>query len=132
MPITTEDILPQIVRRLVEEFDPEEIILFGSRAWGQPRPDSDYDLLIIVSDAHEQPTRRATRGYLRLRGVPVPADLVVSTRAEFDRYRRVPASLEATILERGKVLYARGQARVGPDDRVTRDSREYEMKECDS
>ena len=30
------DVLPEIVRRLVAEFDPEEIILFGSRAWGQP------------------------------------------------------------------------------------------------
>jgi predicted nucleotidyltransferase len=50
MPTTTEDVLPEIVRRLVEKFDPEEIILFGSRAWGQPRPDSDYDLFVIVAE----------------------------------------------------------------------------------
>ena len=41
METATENILPEIVRRLVDEFDPEEIILFGSRAWGEPRPDSD-------------------------------------------------------------------------------------------
>jgi predicted nucleotidyltransferase len=113
MPTATEDVLPEIVRRLVDEFDPEEIILFGSRAWGQPRPDSDYDLLVIVSDTHEKPTRRATRGYRCLRGIRVPTDLIVSTRAEFDRFRRVPASLEAAILGRGKVLYGRGRSGVG-------------------
>jgi predicted nucleotidyltransferase len=111
METTAADISPEIVRRLVDEFDPEEIILFGSRAWGQPRPDSDFDLLVIVSDATEPPARRATRGYRCLRGISVPTDLIVSTRSEFDRYRRVPASLEAEILERGKVLYGRGQAR---------------------
>ena len=36
MQTTAEDVLPEIVRRLVDEFDPEQIILFGSRAWGQP------------------------------------------------------------------------------------------------
>ena len=111
METTAADISPEIVRRLVDEFDPEEIILFGSRAWGQPRPDSDFDLLIIVSEATDPPARRATRGYRCLRGISVPTDLIVSTRSEFDRYRRVPASLEAEILERGKVLYGRGQAR---------------------
>lgn len=115
MPTTTEDVLPEIVRRLVAEFDPEQIILFGSRAWGEPRPDSDYDLLVIIRDADEPPTRRATRGYRCLRGIPVPTDLIVSTRAEFDRYQRVPASFEAEILRRGRILYGRGQTRVGPE-----------------
>jgi uncharacterized protein len=110
---TTEDILPEVVRRLVDEFDPEEIILFGSRAWGHPRPDSDYDLMIVVSDTHEKAAQRATRGYRCLRGIRLATDLSVYTRAEFDRFKGVPASLEAEILERGEVLYGRGQARVG-------------------
>jgi predicted nucleotidyltransferase len=110
MQTTATDVLPEIVRRLVDEFDPEEILLFGSRAWGQPRTDSDYDLMVIVSDAREKPARRATRGYRCLRTIPVPTDLIVCTRAEFDRFKGVPASLEAEILDRGKVLYGRGQA----------------------
>jgi predicted nucleotidyltransferase len=112
MPTTTEDVLPEIVRRLVDEFDPEEIILFGSRAWGRPGPDSDYDLLVIVSHSDERRTRRATRAYSRLRGITVPTDVIVRTREEFDRFSGVPASLEAEILERGKVLYGRTQARA--------------------
>jgi hypothetical protein len=115
MPTATEDVFPEIIRRLVHEFDPEQIILFGSRAWGQPRPDSDYDLFVIDSDAQEKPAQRATRGYRCLRKTPVPTDLIVSTRAEFDRFKTVPASLEAEILERGQVLYGHGQARVGAE-----------------
>jgi predicted nucleotidyltransferase len=102
---TTEDVLAEIVRRLVAEFDPEEIILFGSCAWGQPLPESDYDFFVIVSHSDERPTRRATRAYSRLRGIPVPTDVLVHTRAEVERFRDVYASLEAEVLERGKVLY---------------------------
>jgi predicted nucleotidyltransferase len=114
MQTTTENVLPEIVRRLVDEFDPEEIILFGSRAWGEPRPDSDYDLLVIVTASEEKPTRRATRGYQCLREIDIPIDLIVKTRGEFDRFSAVVASFEAEIIRRGRILYGRGQARAGP------------------
>ena len=67
MESVAEEVLPEIVRRLVDEFNPEEIILFGSRAWGRPKPDSDYDLLVVVTTSEEKPTRRAARGYRCLR-----------------------------------------------------------------
>jgi len=108
-----EEVLPEIVRRLVAEFDPEQIILFGSRAWGEPEADSDYDLLVIVTTSEEQKTRRATRGYRCLRGIEVPIDLIVSTREEFDRFSGIVASLEAEICRKGRILYGRGQARSG-------------------
>ncbi len=114
MQTTAEDVLPEIIRRLVDEFDPEEIILFGSRAWGEPRPDSDYDLLVIITSSQEKPTRRATRGYRCLQEIGIPIDLLVKTRGEFDRYSGVAASLEAEITRRGRILYGRGQARSGP------------------
>ena len=113
MESVAEEVLPEIVRRLVDEFDPEEIILFGSRAWGRPKPDSDYDLLVVVTTSEEKPTRRAARGYRCLRKADVPIDLVVKTRAEFDRFRGVAASLDAEISRRGRILYGRGQARAG-------------------
>ena len=68
MQSVAEEVLPEIVRRLVAEFDPEQIILFGSRAWGEPQPDSDYDLMVIVTRSDEKPTRRATRAHRCLRG----------------------------------------------------------------
>jgi predicted nucleotidyltransferase len=113
MQTTEVEVLPEIVRRLVAEFDPEEIILFGSRAWGQPHADSDYDLMVIVSMSDERPTRRATKAYERLRGIGVPTDVIVSTRQEFDRFSGVVSSLQSQILKQGKVLYGRSQTRSG-------------------
>ncbi len=113
MQTTEAEVLPEVVRRLVAEFDPDEIILFGSRAWGRPQPDSDYDLMVIVSRSDERPSRRAARAYGRLHQIGVPIDMIVSTRQEFDRFSGVPASLEAKILKSGVMLYGRGQER-GP------------------
>jgi predicted nucleotidyltransferase len=99
--------LEEITRRLAAEFQPEQIILFGSHAWGTPTEDSDIDLLVIVPHSSDKPTQRATRAYRCLRGTRVPLDILVKTRPEVERLRHVHASLESEILERGKVLYAR-------------------------
>ena len=99
------DLLEELTRRLVAELQPEQIILFGSHAWGSPDEDSDVDLLVIVPQSDDKPTRRAVRAYRSLRGLMVPADILVKTRSEVERFRRVHASLESEILERGKVLY---------------------------
>src|SRR5438270_819088 len=55
------ELLQEIVRRLVDEFHPERIILFGSHVWGTPSPDSDIDLLIVVPASPLPPARRAAR-----------------------------------------------------------------------
>lgn len=97
--------LEEITRRLVAELQPEQIILFGSHAWGAPDEDSDVDLLVIVPHSDDKPARRAARAYRCLRGLMVPTDILVKTRAEVEHFRFVHASLESEILERGKVLY---------------------------
>ena len=74
----------------------------------------DLNLLVIVSHSNLSPTERAVRAHRSLRGVAVPIDVLVKTRAEVERYRHVYASLECQILERSKVLYRR-EARVGQD-----------------
>jgi predicted nucleotidyltransferase len=99
------ELLQEIVERLVEEFHPERIILFGSHAWGTPSPDSDVDLLVVVPASSQTATERATRAHRALRGIGVPKDILVRTHEEIERYRVVPASLEAEILERGRPLY---------------------------
>ena len=101
----SRELLQDMTRRLVAEFQPEQIVLFGSQAWGQPTVDSDVDLLVIVSHSDEKPVQRAQRAYRQLRDLPVPLDVLVKTRAEVERYRHVYASLECEIMERGKVLY---------------------------
>jgi HEPN domain-containing protein/predicted nucleotidyltransferase len=49
------------IERLRAAFGPEEIILFGSRAYGQPRPDSDVDLLVVLRSAAEPLAARERR-----------------------------------------------------------------------
>jgi len=97
--------IQEITRRLVAEFAPEKIILFGSHAWGHPDENSDLDLLVVVSESDQPPSRRAARAYRCLREVPVPLDILVKTREEVERTRHVPASLIHEVLERGQVLY---------------------------
>jgi len=99
------DLIDTIVRELVEEFDPEEIILFGSHARGDAGPDSDLDLLVVVSESNETPTRRAARAHRRLARVPVATDIIVKTREEADRYRHLRASLVYTIYEEGTRIH---------------------------
>jgi predicted nucleotidyltransferase len=115
MSTVPSDIMNEIVRRLVAEFDPEQVILFGSRAWGKPREDSDVNLLVIVGDTQERELDMAVRAHRCLGGIPVSKDVLVKTRKQVDRFVGVYASLEAEILERGKVLYGRSDAGAGPE-----------------
>jgi predicted nucleotidyltransferase len=115
MKIAPDELLAELTQRLVDEFQPEQVILFGSHAWGTPHEDSDVDLLVIVPHSDEKPAQRAMRGYRCLRGLIIPADILVKTRAEIERYRHVRASLERKMLERGRVLYGRGKTTTSPE-----------------
>jgi len=101
----TAELLQEIVRRLVETLHPEQIILFGSHAYGQPNEDSDVDLLVIVSESDEPSYRRAQTAHGALWGIGVPKDVIVMTRNEVDRSVRVKTSLVHQALAHGKVLY---------------------------
>ena len=100
-----ESLLQEVTNRLVNEFQPEWIILFGSHAWGRPTADSDVDLLLIVHDSDQPPTRRAQRAQRCLGSLRLPADILVKTRGEVDRLSRVATSLVTRALAEGKVLY---------------------------
>jgi predicted nucleotidyltransferase len=102
-----EAILQEMTGRLVAEFDPEQVILFGSHAWGKPTEDSDIDLYVVVPDSKERPLARARRALACLEGMRVSKDVLVRTRRETEKYRRVYASLESQVLEKGRVLYER-------------------------
>lgn len=101
------DLRKDVIRRLVDEFNPEAIYLFGSHAWGKPGSGSDMDLLVIVSRSTQKPIQRAVRAQRSLRGVKAPVDVLVKTRKEFEKYSSVKASLEAQITREGKLLYGR-------------------------
>ena len=98
--------LAEIIGRLVKAYAPESIYLFGSKARGDDGPDSDYDLLVIVPDDAPAALRSAQLAYEVLWGTGTSADVVVSTRSRFDSRKHVVASLPASVLREGKLLYA--------------------------
>jgi predicted nucleotidyltransferase len=107
MKIIPQGLLETAVERLKAEFQPEEIYLFGSHAWGTPTDDSDVDLMVIVRDStsNERPIRRMQRAHHCLGDLDMSKDVLVPTRSEFDRYRHLKASLSYNISEKGKKLY---------------------------
>jgi predicted nucleotidyltransferase len=103
---TLDDALLQTAtQRLVTEFQPEQIWLFGSHAWGTPNEDSDVDLMVIVPSSNERPIRRMQRAHRCLRGIGFAKDVLVNTRSEFDHYRHLTASLSHRIFQQGRKLY---------------------------
>jgi predicted nucleotidyltransferase len=98
-------IIEKIKTRLVEEFRPEQIFLFGSYVWGIPHKDSDIDFLVIVKSSELSPTRRASFAYRCLRDIPFPLDILVKTQTEVQKFSEIPASLEHKILKHGKLIY---------------------------
>ncbi len=103
---TDDTVLDEIIRRLVEAFQPERIYLFGSKARGEAGPDSDYDLMVIVREAHEPGYRLAQQAHRALWGIPTAADILVWTQNYFDSRLPLRASLSSTIIREGKLLYA--------------------------
>ena len=98
--------LAEIVRRLVDAYQPERIYLFGSQSRGDAGPDSDFDLLVVVPNEAPPEKRRSRLAYERLWGTGVAADVLVWTAEGFDSRIHLRASLPATVLREGKLLYA--------------------------
>ncbi|MFH0775308.1 MAG: nucleotidyltransferase domain-containing protein [bacterium] len=100
----TEGQIDEIKGRIVENFKPEKIILFGSYAEGNFREDSDLDLLIIKeSNIPRYKRGREVRKYLR--GLKVPIDLIVYTKDEIQKWNNVKTAFITTVIEKGRVLY---------------------------
>lgn len=79
--------LPDVAQRIAKALRPEKIILFGSYAYGTPGPDSDVDLLVIMS-THASPTERYLMVSRLLRPRPFPVDILVKNPAEIEQALR--------------------------------------------
>lgn len=95
-----------IVRdRLVSTYQPKEIYLFGSYAWGTPGPDSDLDMLVLVSQSSEPRFKRGIVGSRALRGLGIAKDILVYTVEEFDQLAAHVSTLCYKIKHDGKKIY---------------------------
>ena len=95
-----------VVKRIVERFSPEKVILFGSHAYGEPKPWSDVDLLVVMET---QLTLRQQRLEISrfLRDRTFGIDVIVRTPADLaDRVANRDYFLKE-IVTKGEVIYAR-------------------------
>jgi predicted nucleotidyltransferase len=98
--------LNEIIRRLVQAYQPERIYLFGSHARGEPGPDSDYDLMVVVPDPASAEKKRSRLAYQILRGTGTAADVLVWSSGAFNSRLHLRASLPSTVVQEGRLLYA--------------------------
>jgi predicted nucleotidyltransferase len=102
----TQKQIEEITRRIVSNYKPEKIILFGSYAYGTPTEDSDLDLLVVVKKS-KQPRLQRARGIRKfLWGITdIPKDIRVYTLEEIDEWKEVEEAFITSIVKRGKILY---------------------------
>ena len=105
---TTIDIPPieQIVETIAESLHPDRVVLFGSRARGDARPDSDVDLLVEM-ESSLPPRARAVQVDALFATRDWPLDVVVFTHEEVLSQRKSRNSLVSAAEREGKVLYER-------------------------
>jgi predicted nucleotidyltransferase len=100
-----QQILNEIIHRIVEVAHPDKIILFGSAARDQMDANSDVDLLVIKGGNFHR-GRLTEEIYMNLFGVGQAVDIVVVTPEDVERYRDSMALIIRPALEEGKVVYA--------------------------
>jgi len=98
--------LPAAVERIVQELQPEKIILFGSYAYGTPSPGSDVDLLVIM-ETEESSKERSWAVSRLLIPRPFPVDILVRTPQEIQRALAKGDFFIREIIAQGRVLYER-------------------------
>lgn len=98
---------PELLDRVVRFYDPDAVILLGSRARGEAEPDSDYDLLVVLPDDAPREKRSLRAAWEARRGWPGPVDVIPCGRSWFERKRDVVGSLAETAAHEGVLVYAR-------------------------
>lgn len=98
-------VIKQYAQKIVRDFGPEKIILFGSFAWGEPGRDSDADLLVVKETDDTRALRREIDGALFPRELAV--DLLVYQPKQLEQRVAKGDSFLTKVLREGTVLYAR-------------------------
>jgi len=99
------------VNRVAAHCHPRRVILFGSYAYGNPTPDSDVDLLVVMPhEGHPAVQAAEIRKHVR---AGFPMDLVVRSPKEIKRRLAMGDYFIQDILNQGKTLYEADHARVG-------------------
>jgi predicted nucleotidyltransferase len=98
-------ILDDLVRRIIAVVQPQRIVLFGSAARGDMRPDSDIDILVVVPNG--TPRRQTAQAiYRNLIGLRAAVDVVVATESDLHQYGDNFSLVYYPALREGRAIYA--------------------------
>ena len=100
----TPEKLREAVRRLADAAHPRRIILFGSRARGDAHEDSDVDLLIVLAEVKDRVAEMVRLARV-LRGLILPAELLVVSQAMFDDWSELPGTVYYDARHEGQTRY---------------------------
>jgi len=104
---TTDARLDEMVGAIVDQIRPELILLFGSRARGDAREDSDYDLMIVVRDQAAVESSRRT-AYAALRESKLTAEILARSVEDYKRRQHDPGFMDFMVSREGRLLYTTG------------------------
>jgi predicted nucleotidyltransferase len=99
-------VISEVVAKIVENFRPEKIILWGSQVWGKPKKWSDIDILVIIN-YNEPSSRVAAKISLLAKPRYIPMDILVVTPDETVQRIEIGDYFIKRILTKGRVLYER-------------------------
>ena len=94
----------EITRRILRVIHPRKIILFGSRARGQARQKSDWDILVVANSRRPR-YQRSPPLYGALSDLRQPIDILVYTPKEIEEWHHVKSAFITTAVREGKILY---------------------------
>jgi uncharacterized protein len=112
--------IKRLANQIVDKFQPDKIILFGSYAYGQPDPGSDVDLLVVM------PAKNEINQEIRITEAidhPFAMDLLVRTPEKLQERLELGDWFLREVVSKGKVLYEKADGRVGSESRVRRSRR---------
>ncbi len=101
-----------ITQLIVERFEPEQVILFGSCARGEEDENSDLDLMVVLRPGQEPPRQGNPIHAAISERFVLPVDLLIRSYETFATYRPNPNSMLSRMLEDSEILYDR-QAALG-------------------
>ena len=104
------NLLSRISNIIVETVEPVQIILFGSRATGRARPDSDYDLIVIEAEPYgpgHSRRQQATKLWLELSKLGISTDILMYSQEEIAKYKEWRNHVVAHAFCDGQILYER-------------------------
>jgi len=101
------ELLESIVKRIVDGYHPDKIILFGSYAYGTPTEESDIDLFIVKDDNRKSVDRfcEVMRILMDVKGIPI--EPLIFTRTELSNRMNLKDDFIMEIMDKGRVMYER-------------------------